>query len=327
MMLHFFSSKYIVAALAMMAMTMTYNINNSNGVVNAEYACKVAPDLEVCTSGSCTCGEYDCPADHICGNCEDDENPCSSGDGDDVASGDVASGDVASGDVASGDVGGASAECYSCTFTGKLCAVPFTECTGPSTPCDESYTGTLSSNQCTATAAEASGDVSGDGDDDDDNDGASADAETNVVAGAEASAQAAEEDGEAAMNEGNMDSTNDTEAAAEAGASTTAAAAEAAGSTTAAAAEAAGSTTAAAAEASGTNTVATTEAAAQATAEENTDSVSDASTTATEAATAAQATANEAVNNVVKVEVSSAALLSSSMIGIAAVTTAFVAIA
>merc|ERR1711865_75777 len=83
MMLHFFSSKYIVAALAMMAMTMMYNINNSNGVVNAEDACKVPPDLEVCTSGSCTCGEYDCPADHICGNCEDDENPCSSGDGDD----------------------------------------------------------------------------------------------------------------------------------------------------------------------------------------------------------------------------------------------------
>ena len=55
MMLHFFSSKYIVAALAMMAMTMTYNINNSNGVVNAEDACKVPPDLEVCTSGSCTC--------------------------------------------------------------------------------------------------------------------------------------------------------------------------------------------------------------------------------------------------------------------------------
>ena len=41
-------------------------------------------------------------------------------------------------------------KCYSCTYTGKLCTVPFTECTDSSTSCSTDYTGTLSSAECTA---------------------------------------------------------------------------------------------------------------------------------------------------------------------------------
>ena len=70
-MLHFFSSKYIVAALAMMAMTMTYNINNRNGVVNAEDACKAVPDLEVCTSESCTCKSHTSSVAFYCVLCRE----------------------------------------------------------------------------------------------------------------------------------------------------------------------------------------------------------------------------------------------------------------
>ena len=83
MMIRIFSSKYIVAALAMMAMTMTYSINNSNGVVYAEDAC------------------------------------------------------------------------YTCTYTGKLCAVKFTECTDSSTTCSQDYTGTLSKVDCGSSDADS----------------------------------------------------------------------------------------------------------------------------------------------------------------------------
>merc|ERR1711865_766803 len=41
-------------------------------------------------------------------------------------------------------------KCYSCEYTGKLCTVPFTECTDSSTSCSTDYTGTLSSAECTA---------------------------------------------------------------------------------------------------------------------------------------------------------------------------------
>ena len=149
MMIRIFSSKYIVAALAMMAMTMTCSINNSNGVVYAEDAC------------------------------------------------------------------------YTCEYTGKLCAVKFTECTDSSTTCSQDYTGTLSKVDCGSSDAD------------------SADhADTDHV--------------------------------------------------------------------------------------DSEDHVTDAAAAATDAAAA---TATDAVNNSVKVTVSSASLLSSSMMGIAAVTTAFVAMA
>ena len=55
-----------------------------------------------------------------------------------------------------------SFKCYSCQFTGKLCAVPFTECTDSSTSCSEDYTGNLSSAECTAAATSTSDDGSGD---------------------------------------------------------------------------------------------------------------------------------------------------------------------
>ena len=41
-------------------------------------------------------------------------------------------------------------KCYSCEFTGKLCAVPFSECTDSSTSCSKDYTGNLASTECTA---------------------------------------------------------------------------------------------------------------------------------------------------------------------------------
>ena len=152
MMIRIFSSKYIVAALAMMAMTMTCSINNSNGVVYAEDAC------------------------------------------------------------------------YTCEYTGKLCAVKFTECTDSSTTCSQDYTGTLSKVDCGSSDAD------------------SADhADTDHV--------------------------------------------------------------------------------------DSEDHVTDAADAAATATDAAAATATDAVNNSVKVTVSSASLLSSSMMGIAAVTTAFVAMA
>jgi len=260
-MIRIFSSTYSVAALATMAMTMTYSngvvsaatmeeaaaaaVNNTEAaanqavanILNLGAACKPKPFVQVCTASDCICGEYHCDAEHMCVNC-----PISS-DG-----------------------------------------------TVRVSPCD-------------------SGNVTTVGDDDDDDEDKNA---ATVAAIKDMTLDAAKQaiaNAQGTNVDWATDSSNNTSFV------------------TDAANEQVQATVDAAKEAIAT-AQATVDAAPAATATDSADHADDTDhADSADHVTDAAATATDTVNNSVKVEVSSASLLSASMMGIAAVTTAFVAIA